>query len=98
MSAAAITEDTKPWVPAEDFGLRLVMVRRHLGLTQRDAAEACDITQAAWNRWENGKLPRNMGEVVRTISSAFGVDRDWLMWGAMPSSVCFTADELVAAA
>ncbi len=30
---------------------------------------------------EDGRTPRRMDLKVRQIAMAFGVDRDWLMWG-----------------
>jgi transcriptional regulator with XRE-family HTH domain len=74
-----------PWVPAvETFGDRLVLLRRHLGITQVQAAKQCGLDDGSWSNWEKGASPRNMARVVRKIHEATGVDMAWLMWGSMP--------------
>lgn len=85
------------WVPEDTFAARLVLARRQLGLRQREAALRCGLSSATWAAWELGKLPRNMADVVKTISDALGVDREWLMWGGALSpagSVDVTESEL----
>lgn len=73
----------EPWVPTESFGDRLVLVRRHVGnISTEEAAARAGLKAPTWNTWENGASPRNMAEVVAKIHDAFGVDRDWLMWGS----------------
>lgn len=69
------------WVPADTFGMRLVLVRRHLGLTVEEAASRCGIPHATWTTWENGSTPRNMAKIAEKIEAALGVDRGYLMWG-----------------
>lgn len=70
-----------PLIPEDSFGLRLVMVRRALNLSQQEAAARCDLDDGSWSNWEGGAKPRRMDEVVSTISKRLEVDRDWLMWG-----------------
>lgn len=78
MSAETVQDG---WVPTEDFAARLLLARRHAGLTVRDAASAAGIHYATWSTWERGARPANMAAEVEKISNALGVDRNWLMWG-----------------
>jgi transcriptional regulator with XRE-family HTH domain len=71
----------EPWVPPDTFGSRLVALRRHLHLSQDEAAARAGLNPKTWNTWENGTVPRGMNEIVGRISETFGVDRNWLMWG-----------------
>lgn len=71
----------QPLIPEDTFALRLVIIRRTLGLSQEEAAERCGLDDGSWSNWENGRKPRGMDKVVGTISSQLGIDRDWLMWG-----------------
>lgn len=36
------------WVPADTLPARLILMRHELGLSQRDAAQACGITFGEW--------------------------------------------------
>lgn len=78
------TETAHAWVPTDSFGSRLVLTRRELGLSVKDAADMCGLHYATWSTWENGRKPANMAAVVRAISDGLGVSRDWLMWGGPP--------------
>ncbi|WP_337360763.1 helix-turn-helix transcriptional regulator [Mycobacteroides abscessus] len=69
------------WRPADRFGHRVKLVRAELGITQKEAAERCGVTPREWQNMEDGRTPRRMDLKVRQIAMAFGVDRDWLMWG-----------------
>lgn len=69
------------WVPADTFGDRLRAVRRHLNLRVEQIAELCEVPLATWSSWEHGRRPRRLDEVVQTIATQTGVDRNWLMWG-----------------
>jgi transcriptional regulator with XRE-family HTH domain len=71
----------EPWVPTQTFGTRLLLVRRELGVTVKEAATKCGIHYATWSTWENGSKPSDMVRVVDDISTGLGVDRQWLMWG-----------------
>lgn len=77
---------THAWVPTDTFGTRLVLVRRELGLTVKEAADRCGLHYATWSTWENGRNPANMAAVVRAITRGLGVSREWLMWGYTPES------------
>jgi transcriptional regulator with XRE-family HTH domain len=87
------------WRPIDSFAIRLLLVRRALGLTQEEAAEKCGLDNGSWSNWENGKNPRNMAEAVHKIVRALGVDRDWLIWGGDlgPSSTNWLACEGITA-
>ena len=78
--AFAVDHPTE-WVPTDSFAIRLWRVRRDLKLTQIEAAQRCGFHKTAWDRWEHGVVPRQIHQVVATISDTFGVDRNWLMWG-----------------
>lgn len=75
------------WFPASTFGSRLVLLRRELGLSTKEAASKAGLHYATWSTWENGRTPSNQAAVVSSIADAYGVDRAWLMWGvASPDS------------
>lgn len=76
---SAVTEEA--WVPTDTFGNRLILVRRELHLTVKEAAAKCGVHYATWSTWENGTKPGDMAQVVSTIASRLRVRRDWLMWG-----------------
>lgn len=78
---ATHTAGGRSWVPDDDFGDRLVKVRRKLKLTQREAAARCGIKQGTWDRWEHGVIPHDMAKVVQAIHLGLGADPTWLMWG-----------------
>lgn len=72
---------TETWVPTDTFAARLLLLRAHLGLTMQEAADKAGLSRATWRTWEAGSHPRDASGVVRKIADAFGVDREWLMWG-----------------
>jgi transcriptional regulator with XRE-family HTH domain len=74
-------QSLQAWVPSDTFATRLVLVRRELGITVKEAASRCGLHYATWSTWENGRTPANAGEVVAAIANGLHVDRDWLMWG-----------------
>lgn len=69
------------WVPTETFATRLLLIRRELKMTVKEAATICGIHYATWSTWENGARPSDLAGVITAISESLGVDRDWLMWG-----------------
>ena len=79
------------WVPQQDFATRLLLARRHLGLTVREAAMRCGIHYATWSTWERGSRPQDMASAVQAVADGLGADRDWLMWGTA-SSIGASAD------
>jgi len=74
------------WVPTDNFGTRLLLVRRELDLTVKEAAIKCGLHYATWSTWENGRKPADMAAVVKAVSDGLGVSRAWLMWGGAPES------------
>lgn len=69
------------WVPEDDFATRLLLARKHSGLTVREAALRCGMHYATWSTWERGARPADMAAIVDQISQGLGVDRAWLAWG-----------------
>jgi transcriptional regulator with XRE-family HTH domain len=70
------------WVPETDFGTRLLLARKHSGLTVREAALRCGLHYATWSTWERGARPADMASVVEAISAGLGVDKVWLIFGS----------------
>lgn len=78
----AATRETRPaWVPADTLPARLILMRHELGLSQREAAQACGITFGEWQSMESGRQARALDQKVAKIAAALGVSREWLMWG-----------------
>jgi transcriptional regulator with XRE-family HTH domain len=76
------TDTAGAWRPTDTLGARLILLRRELGLSQRDAADRAGIPFGQWQGMEDdGRQPRGLDVKVARIAVAFGVDRDWLMWG-----------------
>lgn len=79
---------TDHWAPEDTFAMRLRAIRRHLGLSQEEAATRCTINPKTWASWELGASPRNMATAVRRISEGLkddqgrSVDPNYLMWGS----------------
>lgn len=74
-------QTTEAWIPSDNFGSRLFLVRRQKRMTVEQIAKLCGIAQPTWTTWENGARPRDMVATIGKIVAATGVDRDWLMWG-----------------
>jgi len=76
------THDTRPaWVPADTLPARLILMRHELGMSQREAAQACGVTFGEWQSMESGRQARALDQKVAKIAAALGVSREWLMWG-----------------
>lgn len=71
------------WIPQDTFAARLLLARRHLGLSVKDAAARCHIHYATWSTWERGSVPQNYPDIVQRVSEGLGVNRDWLAWGGV---------------
>jgi transcriptional regulator with XRE-family HTH domain len=69
------------WRPADTLAARVFLTRRELHLSQRQAADRAGIGLGTWQGLEDGRHSRDLPTVVTKIAAAFGVDRDWLMWG-----------------
>lgn len=81
MSATAEPEEALGWVPEDNFGLRLIALRKKKGWTQAEAAGKCGVDDGSWSNWENGAMPRDLPSVVEKIVRATDVNRSWLAWG-----------------
>ena len=69
------------FVPTDSLANRLLLIRRELGLSQREAAQRCGVGFGSWQSWENGAAPRNALRDLVSVAGALNVDRDWLMFG-----------------
>jgi hypothetical protein len=80
----ALRETERGWIPSADsFGARLALVRNHLGLNARAAAERAGVDDSSWLAWETkGTKPRDLVERARQISDALGCDFLWLLTGS----------------
>lgn len=61
-------------------GKRLVMIRDHYGLNQRQFAEELGLKQGSYSSIERGKTGLSIG-TLDLISQKFNVDINWLLWG-----------------
>lgn len=69
-------------IPADTFGVRLMLVRAHAGhITVKEAADRSGLNYGSWSNWERGKMPRDVVDVVDAVAEAFDIDRDWLLRG-----------------
>lgn len=84
---------TDNWIPQLRFRTRLQLARKHLGLSQADAAERCGIDKETWGKWERGiHTPHDMAAVAEKINAGLGVNPSWLLFGEQG---CLTGDESV---
>lgn len=83
-----VRETDRGWVPSVDsFGARLALVRQHLGLNVKAAAERAGLDHSSWGTWERGRQPRDLLDKARQISDALGCDFIWLLTGQAGSRV-----------
>lgn len=68
-------------IPRDSLANRLVLIRRELGLSQREAAMRCGVGFGSWQSWENGSSPRNELRKLSQVAEELNVDRDWLLFG-----------------
>lgn len=69
------------FVPHDSLANRLLLIRSELGLSQREAADACSVGYGSWQSWENGAAPRDAVRQLTRVADRLGIDRDWLMFG-----------------
>lgn len=69
------------WRPHDSLPNRLRLVRAEVGISQKEGALRIGITPRIWQNMEDGRAVRDLHKHIASISDAFGVDRDWLMWG-----------------
>jgi DNA-binding XRE family transcriptional regulator len=75
------TPENRGLIPADTFGNRLLLVRKMLGLSQREAAEQTGLNYGSWSNWENGMKPADALGVIDAICWTFSIDREWLTFG-----------------
>lgn len=68
-------------IPADTLGARLLLLRREMGWSQREAADRAGIPFGVWQGMESGREARALDRRILAIAAASGYDRDWLMWG-----------------
>jgi hypothetical protein len=69
------------WRPSDTLAARLLLLRRELRLSQREAAMKTGVSFGVWQGMEDGRATRGIDRAVASIAATLGVDRDWLMWG-----------------
>jgi transcriptional regulator with XRE-family HTH domain len=82
------------WIPEDSFAARLLLARRHLGISVKEAAERCHVHYATWSTWERGATPQNYPTVVLRVAEGLGVNRDWLAWGGSLAAVATSTDQV----
>lgn len=71
----------RKWIPEEDFGTRLRLVRFKKDLSSAELADISGVTSNAVLAWERGSTPKNQVEIATRISDATDVDLGWLLLG-----------------
>ena len=61
-----------------NFGQKLTMARKSLGITQLDLAQKLGMTQGRLSLYERGKREPDV-EAIRLLAEALGVRADWLI-------------------
>lgn len=69
------------WRPHDSLPNRLRLVRAEVGISQKEGALRIGITPRIWQNMEDGRAVRDLHKHIAAIADAYGVDRDWLMWG-----------------
>lgn len=89
--------DLRGWIPEDTFAGRLALVRARMQWNYATADRVCELKQHSWQRWESGRMPRNLLAVATKIADRSGCSREWLVLGgalAAPTiSVWITAAE-----
>lgn len=83
-------------VPKDTLKARLAIIRAEFDWDYEEAGRECSVGGKNWKRWEReGKLPRDIYEVVRKIHDRTGYSRKWILdGGPLSSSRCNSAPEL----
>ncbi len=58
--------------------IRLLELRTERGLSQRDMAKICNVSQGTYNNWENCKTQPSIGQLI-SLAKFFGVSVDFLI-------------------
>lgn len=69
------------WKPEDTFATRLRLVRHEKNISAQELADHLGVNRNTILHWERGMDPKNMGKMVSKISTKYGVDPFWLMWG-----------------
>jgi transcriptional regulator with XRE-family HTH domain len=64
----------------EETALRLIAVRKHLGLNQSEMADKLNIAKNTLNGFEKGARSLTL-ETAKRIRQRFGISVDWLLFG-----------------
>lgn len=79
------TENKNAETP-DDFGGRLLRLRRQRGLSQEEMAEVVGVSRQAVSKWEGAQTLPDI-ERLLVISDYFGVSTDWLLKGDAAASI-----------
>lgn len=63
-------------IPENTAGLRMMLIRKRLGLSQSEVAKAADIPFHAYQRMERGYLIRKRYDFMERVKEVMGVDFD----------------------
>lgn len=86
MTTASNSHD-RTWRPTDSLANRFKLMRAELGLSQKEFGDRAGIPASQIQSIEDGKSPRQLDVKVKKIAMAFGVDRDWLMWGGALATI-----------
>lgn len=73
------TQDEKN--PFEDVGRRLALVRRALGLNQKELSEKLNVLNSRWSNWELGGNQIPPSETRKLKHLLPGLTQDWVYDG-----------------
>jgi transcriptional regulator with XRE-family HTH domain len=65
----------------QELGERLLAMRKTLGISESEAAEAIGAGLKTYRKWETGRKMRCWAWDLRDYCAAFGVSYNWLQWG-----------------
>lgn len=68
-------------IPASTVATRVRDARLECKLSQREAAEQCELTFGEWQSIEAGRKAGQLDVKIDRIARGLGYDRNWLMWG-----------------
>lgn len=78
--------------PNQEFASRLISLRREMGITQHDLAQAIDVDKRSISMYENGRtFPRE--ETLRRLAKVFDVEPYWLTTGSTQETKLFIEKE-----
>lgn len=77
-----MTEAPGSGVPYDTLPVRLLILRKEKGWSQRVASEKTGVPFGTWQGMESGEREtRGLDRHIAAISKATGYKREWLMWG-----------------